>query len=289
VDKAMLGRLLTYARMIKFSHTAFALPFALASYMLATLRYGFWWGRLFWIVVAMVGARSAAMMFNRIADRDLDALNPRTRDRELPRGQVSLQETWLFLIFAVALFVYAAHRLNPLCLALSPAALVVTLGYSFVKRFSWATHLVLGAALGIAPVGAWIAQTGRIHWPAVMLSLAVAAWVAGFDILYACQDVAFDTKIGLHSLPARLGVKCALRISSYLHLLTLLLLLSLYWWLPLGWLYGAGTGIIGALLLAEHVMVAPGDLSKVPTAFFTMNALLSTVYFVFVLGDVVLR
>ncbi|UCF81479.1 MAG: UbiA family prenyltransferase [Acidobacteriota bacterium] len=285
----MLGRLLTYARMIRFSHTAFALPFALASYMLATLRYGFLWERFLWIVVAMAGARSAAMMFNRIADRDLDALNPRTRDRELPKGQVSLQEAWFFLIFAVALFVYAAHRLSPLCLALSPVALVVTMGYSFVKRFSWATHLVLGAALGIAPVGAWIAQTGRIHWPAVMLSFAVAAWVAGFDILYACQDVVFDTKTGLYSLPARLGMKRALRISSYLHLLTLLLLLSLYWWLPLGWLYGAGVGIVGALLLAEHVMVTPGDLSKIPTAFFTMNALLSTVYFVFVLGDVVLR
>ncbi len=282
-------RLITYARMIRFSHTAFALPFALAAYMLATLRYGFSWEHLFWIVVAMVGARSAAMMFNRIADRDLDALNPRTRDRELPRRRVSLPEAWFFLILAAALFAYAAHRLNPLCFALSPVALAVTLGYSLVKRFSWATHFVLGAALGIAPAGAWIAHTGGLHWPAAMLSLAVAAWVAGFDILYACQDVAFDAKSGLHSLPARLGVKRALRVSSYLHLVTLLLLLSLYGWLPLGWLYGAGVGVVGALLLAEHVMVAPGDLSKVPAAFFTVNALLSTVYFVFVLGDVVLR
>jgi 4-hydroxybenzoate polyprenyltransferase len=284
-----MRRAAVYARMIKFSHTAFALPFALASLAFASRLYGFRWETLLWVTLAMAGARSAAMMMNRIADRDVDALNPRTRERELPSGEVTLAEAWVFLLAAATLFVYAAHRLNPLCFALSPAALAVVWGYSFMKRFTWASHLGLGLALGIAPVGAWLAVAGAFAWPPAVLAAAVTLWVAGFDILYACQDIAFDARMGLHSVPARFGAAAALRIAAYLHLLAFLLLGSLHLFLPhLGAFHALGVLAAGALMLWEHSLVRPGDFSKIPAAFFTVNALLGAVYFAFVLADALL-
>jgi len=272
------GRVVTFGRMIKFSHSIFALPFALASVVLAAgndLR----WTRILWILVAMVGARSAAMGFNRLADQAIDARNPRTAARELPRGVLSRVEVWAFVVVAAATLVFAAAMLNPLCLALSPVALLIVLGYSYTKRFTSLSHLALGLALAVAPVGAWIAIRGSLEAAPVVLGLAVLTWVAGFDIIYACQDVDFDRREGLHSIPARLGIREALIVSRLLHALAVMLLLAIYAITSLHPVYLAGIAAIAGLLAYEHSLVRHDDLSRVDAAFFTVNGWISVGYF----------
>jgi 4-hydroxybenzoate polyprenyltransferase len=265
--------------MIRFPHTVFALPFALSGLTLASFVAPVTFPALAWVLVAMVGARSAAMGFNRIADRGLDARNPRTRDRELPSGKISVAETWVLVTLSAAAFLVAASRLNPLCARLAPLALAWILFYSITKRFTWASHYVLGLSLAIAPVGGWLAVTGAFHPVPLLLALGVLAWVAGFDIFYSLQDLAFDREAGLHSVPARFGVPGAIRIARASHLVTILALLGVAGLLPLGWPYVIGVLGVAALLLYEHSLVRPGDLSRLDRAFFDMNGLVSVVYF----------
>ena len=270
-------RVLLFGRMVKFSHSVFALPFALVSAALA-VEGAPPWRALFWIVVAMVGARSAAMGFNRLADHEIDARNPRTAGRELPRGQLRRGEVWAFVLLSAGAFVLAAAMLNRLCLALSPVALAIVFGYSYTKRFTALSHLLLGLGLAIAPVGAWIAIRGELGAPSLALGLAVLAWVAGFDTIYACQDVAFDRASGLHSLPARLGVARALAIARGLHVLAVALLASVYALVALHPVYLAGVAGVAALLVYEHSLVRADDLSRVDAAFFAVNGWISVWY-----------
>ncbi len=260
--------------MIKFSHTVFALPFALLSMAWAA---GGWpgWRVSGLVLLAMVGARSAAMTFNRIADLKFDRKNPRTMRWPLSTGEVSLSFAWAFLLASVALLLLAAALLNPLCLALSPAALAFLFGYSLTKRFTWLCHLVLGFTDGIAPLGAWIAVTGTFAPPAWWLCGAVTFWVAGFDLLYSLQDAAFDQAEGLRSFPARFGVVQTLRASGLLHLLTVACYAGAARSFGAGWLFWLGVGLSAALLAAEHLIIRPEDLSRINAAFFTLNGYLS--------------
>lgn len=257
--------------MIKIEHSVFALPFALLGALFAadgwpTAR------QLFWIVVAMVAARSAAMTFNRLVDRDLDAANPRTRGRALASGALSSRFAWVFFAASAAVFVLAAASLNRLTLELSPVALAWVLFYSYTKRFTWLSHLALGAALGIAPAAAWIAVRGSLAPRILPLCAAVTLWVAGFDILYACQDFDFDrAHPRLRSIPKRLGIRAALRWAAVLHATMLLLLAWLLWLIPLGWLGVAGLAAVAGLIAYEHSLVKPDDLSRLDAAFFTVN------------------
>ncbi len=268
--------------MIKFSHSVFALPFALSSVALA-IQGPIPWAKLGWILLAMVGARSAAMGFNRLADQEIDARNPRTASRELPAGRLGRGEVWAFVLLAAAALVFAAAMLNPLCLALSPVALAIVFGYSYTKRFTALSHVVLGLGLAIAPVGAWLALRGSFAAPPIVLAGAVLLWVAGFDVIYACQDVAFDRSAGLHSLPARLGTAGALVVARALHAGAVLLLASLFWVAPLHPVYLLGVSLVALLLAYEHSLVHADDLSRVDAAFFTANAWVSVGYFVFTL------
>jgi 4-hydroxybenzoate polyprenyltransferase len=274
--------------MIRFAHTIFALPFALLSTLLAA-------GgvpslpTLFWILVAMVGARSAAMSFNRIVDRGIDARNPRTASRELPAGILSVRFAALFSAVSAALFVLAAAQLNRLCLLLSPVALAVVLGYSLTKRFTSLSHLVLGLSLAIAPVGAWIAVTGAFALLPVVLALAVVFWVAGFDVLYSLQDETFDREQGLRSLPAQLGNRRALLLSALFHAAALALLFGTFVLARGGLLFGLGVVLAGAFLVRQHAIVRPGDLSRVDAAFFTANGWLSVIFFLCGAADLLLR
>ncbi len=285
--RAAFERVLAYGRMIRFSHTVFALPFALTSAALAAQGGGIRAGQALWIVVAMVGARSAAMGFNRLVDHAIDARNPRTAGRELPKGVLSRGEVWRFVLVSAGALVLAAGMLNPLCLALSPVALVIVFGYSYTKRFTALSHLVLGLALAVAPVGAWLAIRGSFHPVPIVLALAVLAWVAGFDTIYACQDAEVDRQQGLFSLPARLGVPRALRVARGLHALSVALLASLYWLAPLHPLYLAGAAAVAGLLGYEHSLVRATDLSRVMQAF-NLNGWVSLGYFAATLAAVVL-
>jgi 4-hydroxybenzoate polyprenyltransferase len=271
-------RAVLFGRMVKFSHSIFALPFALASAALAAAEGGLTVAKLGWILVAMVGARSAAMGFNRLADQSFDAQNPRTAARELPAGRLSRSEVWTFVLVAVAGLVVAAWRLGPLCLALSPVALLIILGYSYTKRFTALSHFVLGLALAVAPMGAWIAVRGRVDLPPVLLGLAVLAWVSGFDVIYSCQDAEFDRRAGLHSLPARLGIAGALRVSRLLHLMAVGFLVVLFYAVRLHPAYLVGVGAVAALLVYEHSLVRASDLSRVDAAFFTVNGWIGVLY-----------
>jgi 4-hydroxybenzoate polyprenyltransferase len=275
-----IGRTAAYGRMIRFSHSVFALPFALASAALAARSSGISAGQIVWIVVAMVAARSAAMGFNRLVDRAMDARNPRTAARELPAGLLTAREVSLFVAASAAVFVLAAAMLNPLCLGLSPVALAIVLGYSYTKRFTALSHVVLGLSLAVAPVGAWLALTGRFHPVPLALAGAVLLWVAGFDTMYACQDVDFDRAAGLHSIPARLGVPRALSIARAMHAGAVVLLAALFWLTPLHPVYLAGVGAVAAILAWEHTLVRADDLSRVMQAF-NMNGWVSLGYFAF--------
>ena len=274
---SLAARAVAYGRMVKLSHSVFALPFALASALLAgggriPLR------TLLLIVVAMVGARSAAMGFNRLADHAIDARNPRTAGRELPRGVLSRAQVWLFVVLSAAALVAAAALLNPLCLALSPVALAVVFGYSYTKSFTSLAHVVLGLALAIAPVGAWLAVRGRFDGTPLVIGGAVLFWVAGFDTLYSCQDAEFDRASSLHSLPARFGVARALLLARGFHVAAATLLLAVYWREPLHALYLGGVAAIAAGLAYEHSLVRADDLSRVNAAFFLVNGWISVGY-----------
>ena len=263
----MLTRLLTYASFVRFSHSVFALPFALTGAMFAGRTVPLTPGRVVWIVVAMVSARSAAMGFNRLVDARYDALNPRTASRELPAGRMSRREAIVFVIVASAAFVWASWALGPLCFALSPVALAIVFWYSLAKRFTWSTQAFLGLAMAVAPVGGWLAAGGRDGWEPWLLGAAIGAWVGGFDILYACQDLAFDRAHGLRSIPQRFGVPASLTMSRALHTVTVICLAGLGTMAPLGWIYFAGVAGVAALLVHEQSMVSADDLSRVKLAF----------------------
>jgi 4-hydroxybenzoate polyprenyltransferase len=264
--------------MIKFEHSVFALPFALTGAMLAVRG---WPSRreLVWIIVAMVGARSAAMTFNRLVDFRYDAANPRTRSRALPTGRLSRPFAVGFTLVSCGLLVLAARELNPLAFKLSPLALSVLLLYSYTKRFTLLSHLVLGVCLGMSPVAAWIALRGDISGAALLLGAAVTLWVAGFDIIYACQDVEFDRVAGLHSLPRRIGIGPALYASAALHILMLGLLVAVARLENLGWIALGGLLLVAALLAYEHTLVKPSDLSRLNAAFFNVNGYISLLFF----------
>ena len=284
----VLHNLRVTLEMIKWEHSIFALPFALCGAMLAaggvpTVH------QLVWIVVAMVAARSAAMAFNRLADASIDAANPRTSTRALPAGHLSPVFVATFVVVSSAIFVMAAAQLNRLALWLSPVALAVLLLYSYTKRFTRWSHLVLGFALGIAPAAAWIAVRGALDPRILLLTAAVTFWVAGFDVLYACQDFDFDRQTGLHSIPRHLGIPRALWVARAFHMIMLALLVALLWSFGLGKLAIAGVAVVAALLAYEHSLVSSDDLSKLNAAFFTMNGVISVLFFVFVAGDVLLR
>jgi 4-hydroxybenzoate polyprenyltransferase len=274
--------------MIKWEHSIFALPFALCGAMLAASG----WPtihQLVWIVVAMISARSAAMAFNRLADAAIDAANPRTRTRALPAGDLSPTFVATFVVASCAIFVLAAWQLNHLTLLLSPVALAVLLLYSYTKRFTRWSHLVLGLALGIAPAAAWIAVRGSLDPRILLLTAAVTLWVAGFDVLYACQDFDFDRKFGLFSIPCELGIHGALWVARGFHVAMLMLLVALLPAFGLGKLAFAGVAVVALLLLYEHSLVKSDDLSKLNAAFFTMNGVISVVFLLFLSGDLLWR
>jgi 4-hydroxybenzoate polyprenyltransferase len=272
-------KLKTTLRMIKFEHTLFALPFAFLGAVLAAEGLPSLW-QILWITVAMFGARSAAMTFNRIIDRKFDAENPRTAGRELPSGKLSVSFAWAFFFASVILFEIAAYSLNWLTFALSPVALLSVLGYSYAKRFTSFAHLILGWALAISPTAAWIAVRGAIDSEIpLLLSLLVLMWTAGFDVMYACQDFEFDRKAGLRSIPAQFGIKNSLWIARLFHAQAFFVLILLYFVSGLGWLALIGVFAVGALLIYQHTLVKPNDLSKMNAAFFTTNAFVSVILF----------
>jgi len=281
------AKMIALLEMIKFSHTVFAFPFALMGVVLASMVSGALpgAGQIFWICLAMVGARSGAMAFNRLLDARIDAKNPRTAGRHIPAGKVSRLEGWGFTLASFALLVLAAWMLNPLCFALSPVAIFFLLLYSFCKRFTALAHVVLGLCLAAAPIGAWIALRGDLGWPVISLGPAVLFWVAGFDIFYALQDLDYDREAGLHSIPARLGAHRSIRLVRVFHFLMVLLLLPLLLLPGLGWIYFCGVLAVCALLLYEHSLVKPEDLSRLDAAFFNMNGYISLVIFGFTLLD----
>jgi 4-hydroxybenzoate polyprenyltransferase len=286
------SRLVRYVNFVKLPHTVFALPFALVGATLASFRRGVNTATLGWIVLAFTAARFAAMGFNRIVDRQIDARNPRTARRELPSGLLGVGEASVAVGLASLLFVVAAWRLNPLCAALSPIALGWVLWYSYTKRFTHWSHIVLGVGLAIAPVGGYLAVAGAWStpwWMLIALALGVSSWTAGFDILYALQDEEFDRAERLHSVPVVFGRRGALMIARGLHVLTVAALAAVGIAVPVGWLYAAGVCVAAALLLYEHSLVRGDDLSRLDAAFFTMNGVISLTFFGFVLADRLVR
>ncbi len=289
--KSKLGN---YGSLVRFSHTVFALPFALASIALAWPRHPVTMRGLFWILVAMVGARTGAMGFNRLVDRNFDALNPRTKNWEIPQGKVKVAEAVSLTSLASAIFIFAAYELNWICLALSPLALAVVFFYSLTKRFTWASHLFLGLALALAPIGAWLAvarppfEIAELQVPCY-LGLAVVLWLAGFDVIYSLQDREFDRKIGLHSIPVRFGVAGALRLSGFFHIGTVLFLALVGIAAQAGIIYWLGFAAVAGVLFWEHRIVSAKDLTRINKAFFDLNAYVSIGYFLATLADAILR
>jgi len=287
-----LKRIRLTLEMIKFEHSVFALPFALTGALLAWRDAGFprelLWAKLAWIVLAMVAARSVAMAFNRVLDADIDSRNPRTQARHLPAGLLSRRFAWGFIAFWAAVFFLAAGGLNSLCLKLAPLALAIVMFYSFTKRFTSMAHLVLGFSLGIAPAAAWIAMRGSLDPRILWLTAAVTLWTAGFDIIYACQDYAFDVQSGLHSIPRRLGISGALWVARVLHLGMLACLVALVRAFGLGTTAAAGIVAVAGLLAWEHRLVRANDLSRIDAAFFTMNGYVSVIFFLFWATDIFL-
>lgn len=275
-----------YLSLIKFSHTIFALPFALIGFLMGVQTTGvFSWTILVLIIACMVFARTSAMAFNRWADRQIDALNPRTSVREIPAKKISAHSVLLLTIFSAILFVTCTYFINPLCFYLSPIALTVVLGYSYTKRFTSLCHLVLGLGLSLAPIGAYIAVTGHFNLLPVLYSIIVLTWVSGFDIIYALQDADFDKQNGLWSIPSVFGIQKALFLSRSLHGLSFLSLLAAYFYGNPSLIYGLGVFIFALLLLRQHILVKPHDLTKINLAFFTINGIASILLFVFYLID----
>jgi 4-hydroxybenzoate polyprenyltransferase len=271
------SRLRTYLSFVRFSHTVFALPFALVGALLASRLVPMTWSRVGWIVAAMVAARSAAMAFNRLVDAHYDALNPRTANRELPRGAMSRTEALAFLVVTSVAFLLVCARISTLCLALAPVALAIVFWYSLAKRYTWATQFFLGLAMAVAPVGGWIASGGGFSWEPVLLGIAIGTWVGGFDVLYACQDLEFDRGHGLRSIPVRFGVARSIAISRALHVVTVISLGLLGLVAGLGPVYQGGVALVAALLVFEQSLVSASDLSQVKRAF-DMNGWVGLLY-----------
>jgi 4-hydroxybenzoate polyprenyltransferase len=274
--------------MIKFEHTIFALPFAFIGALMAGNGLPTGW-QILWIVAAMVGARSAAMTFNRIVDYRYDGLNPRTAKRALPAGALSMSFAIAFTVFMSVLFIFSAAQLNSLCFYLSFPTLAILLFYSYTKRFTAFSHLFLGLAIGLAPLAAWLAVRGEFAWPPVLLSAAVMFWIAGFDIIYAMQDLEFDRNHGLFSLPARLGAAPALMLSTVFHAATIILLLATARWMHLGTIAYAGIAVVAGILFWEHRIVKPNDLSRVNVAFFSLNGYVSVLLLLTFATDILMR
>ncbi len=279
---SVFKKITEYLRLIKFSHSIFALPFAFTAALIAAEGIPEPW-QIFWITIAMVGGRSGAMGMNRIIDRKIDAINPRTQDRELPRGVIKTGEACFFTMIAFLLLILAAYKLNPLCLKLSPLVILILATYSYTKRVTWLCHVVLGVTLALAPLGAWIAIRGTFDAAILPLCFGVMFWVAGFDIFYGLQDMDFDKKQGLYSIPSIFGINTSFWIARAFHLITILLLLSLAPLFDLGGFYLFGVLIAAGLMLYEHAIVRPADLSKLNIAFFNMNGYISITVFVFTL------
>ncbi|GFN30644.1 UbiA-like polyprenyltransferase [Paenibacillus xylaniclasticus] len=285
----MIRKARIFLEMIKFEHSIFALPFAFMGAILGGIVENNelpTWAQIGWIVLAMVGARSAAMGLNRLIDRSIDALNPRTEKRAIPAGLLKVGEVVLFIAISFALLIFASTQLNPLCVKLMPIAVFMLVIYSYTKRFTWLCHVVLGLTIGLGPLGAWVAVTGKFDPAAWVLYAAVALWLAGFDTVYATQDFEFDRNNNVHSIPARFGLSGALWIARGFHVLTAVSFIMLFAMTDLSWAYLAGTIIAIAILFYQHWLVRPNDLSRVLFAFFPMNGTLSVVLFAFTLIDV---
>ena len=292
--RGLKSKIASYASLVRFSHTIFAMPFAMASLALAWPRHPVTLRSLLWILVAMVSARSAAMAFNRLVDRKFDAINPRTQSWELPQGTVEVWEAIVLTSAASAVFIYSAFQLSWICFLLSPIALAIVFFYSLTKRFTWAAHLFLGLALAIAPIGAWLAVAGsavtvnELATP-LLLGLAVLFWLAGFDVIYSLQDREFDREQGLYSIPVRFGVASALRLSSCFHVVTVVFLALVGFTAHMGIIYWLGFAAVAIVLFWEHRIVSPNDLSRINRAFFDYNAYVSIGYFLATLADAILR
>lgn len=283
----VLSKLKTYGELVMFSHTLFSLPFGLIAMLWAAdglppIRV------FFWILMALIGARNGANALNRIVDKSIDAKNPRTSDRHMPAGKVKNLEVILLIMGCFMLLTLSAFMLNPLCVKLLPLAVFLFAVYSYTKRFTWACHIVLGIACGGAPVGAWIAVRGGIGWPALVLGAVVTLWVAGFDIIYGSQDVDFDKKEGLHSIPVRFGVKGALMISSLFHFIAVVLLVYLYFIVDAHWLYLVGVALVAGLMALEHIIVKPYSLKNVKIASYSINQVIGIVFLIFTAADIFL-
>jgi 4-hydroxybenzoate polyprenyltransferase len=287
--KTFVQQIQNFGVMIKFSHTVFALPFALSAVVLAHRKTAITLPTFFWILVAMVGARSAAMGFNRIVDSHYDKLNPRTAERHIPSGTVSQWTAILFVLIFSLIFVLASAMISSLCFALSLPVLAILFFYSYTKRFTSFSHLYLGLSISMAPLGAWIAVTGGFDAPILILCLALLTYIAGFDILYACQDVHFDQHAGLYSIPSRMGIQTAFRISSLLHVITFLSLATLCIVFDLGKIYLIALGLIGILLVFQHRVIRPNDLTHIELAFFHANSAISILLFLGIFTDVIFR
>jgi len=286
-----MNKLKIILEMIKFEHTIFALPFAYMGAILGSIVVNGTWptfSQLFWTTLAMVGARSAAMALNRTIDRVIDGKNPRTAIRAIPAGLLSVKEVNVFIVASFALLFIAAFQLNMLAVKLLPIAVFVLVLYSYTKRFTWTCHLVLGAAIGLAPLGGWVATTGQVDAVSLLLFVTVALWTAGFDVIYACQDTDFDKTHGLFSIPSHFGLAKALKIARWLHVVTVIGFIALYFIAGLNVWFALGVLVAAAILIYEHSLVSPTDLSKLNTAFFTMNGVLSVVVFVFTMIDLVI-
>ena len=281
-----MEKLKVFFEMIKFEHTIFALPFAYLGAFLAAKGFPTVW-QLLWITLAMIGARTAAMSLNRLIDRHIDARNPRTAQRALPAGQLRVLEVYIYTVLSFLLLGYSAYKLNYLALVLMPIAVFFLVLYSYTKRFTWACHLVLGISLGLAPAGAWIGVTGHWALAPVLLGLGVMTWVAGFDVVYACQDVEFDRQEGLHSIPAIFGLQRGLEISSFLHILAPIFFIAVGVVMAMSWLYYVGVAIAIVLLFRQHRLVSADDFSKIGVAFFDLNGYLSILLFVFSILDLI--
>lgn len=288
----MLNKIKIFLEMIKFEHTLFALPFAYMGAMLgAVVINGHLpsWGQIGWVTMAMVGARTAAMSLNRVIDRAIDAKNPRTKNRAIPAGLLGLAEVYLFIAVSFVLLFWAASQLNSLSMKLLPIAVFFLVFYSYTKRFTWLCHVFLGLTIALAPLGGWVAVTGKVDMVAIIFYLTVACWTAGFDVIYACQDMEYDKNEGLFSIPSQFGISKALLIARGFHVLTAIGFASLFVLTDLSWWYFAGLIIAYAILYYEHRLVKPHDLSKLNMAFFTMNGVLSVIVFTFTLFDLVVR
>ena len=283
------SQIINYLKMIKFSHTIFALPFALSAVVLSLRNSSVSFSDIFWVLIAMAGARSASMGFNRIADMKFDSKNQRTAMREIPSGKISLQAASFFIIISSLLFIFASAMLSNLCLYLSVPVLILLFFYSFTKRFTYLSHIYLGFVISLAPIGAWIAVTGSFSWTVLLLSMALLTYIAGFDILYACQDIDFDIQEKLFSIPSGFGIKKAFFISKILHVCSFIFFFSIYIVFDMGGIYLCTVLIIGILLIYEHKLIKPDDLCNINIAFFNINSIISVVLFTGILSDELLR